>query len=375
MDEHSVKIPQKEILRLKKFKTLMSYIHKENPFITASLNFKKEFEPLFNEYFSNTNIIYQDFRQLTEETQFQLLVIEISNKVYPFFGDEIAKYIHSTYTNKFILNILWNDSFKEIWCELVLKGMSCSFVHVSIRASRLPSGKRCLYAYDFANKMKFNKYLPSLYSSKHKNFEIDLKGFSYMRWKQIGFVTTLAKCNLDWLFNGPPSFHTNKELLMKLLKKFPEYYFSMRNRKLRKDTDITKTVINAKPELIEKIPRQYIGDINLFILSKATEKNPEDIKKYVGECRGIVCITGKLKSFKTKKEATQALELQGFAVSKNLTIECDYLISEGNVLTTKLIKVLDDKKAKYSVWGNPYRNIVIIKNLERFLKDSKHSID
>ena len=82
MDEHSVKIPQKEILRLKKFKTLMSYIHKENPFITASLNFKKEFEPLFNEYFSNTNIIYQDFRQLTEETQFQLLVIEISNKVY-----------------------------------------------------------------------------------------------------------------------------------------------------------------------------------------------------------------------------------------------------------------------------------------------------
>ena len=37
MDEHSVKIPQKEILRLKKFKTLMSYIHKENPFITASL--------------------------------------------------------------------------------------------------------------------------------------------------------------------------------------------------------------------------------------------------------------------------------------------------------------------------------------------------
>ena len=61
-----------------------------------------------------------------------------------------------------------------------------------------------------------------------------------------------SKCNIGCLL----SFI---KLLMKLLKKFPEYYFSMRNRKLRKDTDITKTVIDAKPELIE-LPRQYIGD-------------------------------------------------------------------------------------------------------------------
>ena len=63
---------------------------------------------------------------------------------------------------------------------------------------------------------------------------------------------------------------------------------------------------------------------------KATEKNPENIKKTCWESSvfAIVCITGKLKSFKTKKEVIN-LELQGFAVSKNLTIECDYLISEG----------------------------------------------
>lgn len=365
-----------EFLILKKFKKLLSYIHHENPFISATTNFKNEIKPLFSKYFSNTDITHEDFSKFSEQIQFQLLIIQVfheeGNKViYNGARPEILDYLFNCDAKKLnISNLINRDSFKEIWCRFVMLGMGSRFMKISKRGHIDSLDWGDLYAHDFVDKRKFNTYLPKLYSAGYKNFEIKLDQYSFMRWKQIGFVKTLAKCNLDWLINGPPSFHKNKELLIQLLKEFPDYYFLMKNRKLKKDTDITKTVINAKPELLEKIPRQYIGEINPFILSQAIEKNPENINKYIGECRGVLCITGKLKSFKTKKEATQAIELQGFAVSKNLTLECDYLVSEGDVVTTKLNKVLEDKKAKHSYWGNPYRDIEIIKNLDRFLKKS-----
>lgn len=46
------------------------------------------------------------------------------------------------------------------------------------------------------------------------------------------------------------------------------------------------------------------------------------------EIKAIICITGKLKSFKTKAEATKALEVAGYKVSDSLTKTTNYLVDE-----------------------------------------------
>jgi DNA ligase (NAD+) len=46
------------------------------------------------------------------------------------------------------------------------------------------------------------------------------------------------------------------------------------------------------------------------------------------EVKTIVCITGKLKSFKTKSEAQKVLESLGYKVSDSLTKTTDYLVDE-----------------------------------------------
>jgi DNA ligase (NAD+) len=46
------------------------------------------------------------------------------------------------------------------------------------------------------------------------------------------------------------------------------------------------------------------------------------------EAKAVICITGKLKSFKTKAEATKALEALGYKVSDSLTKTTNYLVDE-----------------------------------------------
>lgn len=70
-----------------------------------------------------------------------------------------------------------------------------------------------------------------------------------------------------------------------------------------------------------------------------------------------VCITGKLKSYKTKTEAYKALEDAGYKVVESVTKTTDYLVDEDNKGSTK--------RAKAESLG-----IKIISNLETFLKET-----
>jgi len=70
--------------------------------------------------------------------------------------------------------------------------------------------------------------------------------------------------------------------------------------------------------------------------------------------KGIVCISGKLKSFKTKALAEQALGDKGYLVKSSLTKEVDYLINESGIESTKT------KKARET-------GTVIITDLNQFL--------
>jgi len=72
-----------------------------------------------------------------------------------------------------------------------------------------------------------------------------------------------------------------------------------------------------------------------------------------------VCITGKLTSFKTKSEATKALELAGFKVTDSVTKTTDYLVDEDNKGSSKRTKA-------------DQLGITIIQNLLHFLNEKKY---
>lgn len=61
--------------------------------------------------------------------------------------------------------------------------------------------------------------------------------------------------------------------------------------------------------------------------------------------KGSVCISGKLKSFKTKAEATKALESAGFTVKNSLTKDVSILINESGIESAKT-KQAQDKGIK-----------------------------
>ena len=69
-----------------------------------------------------------------------------------------------------------------------------------------------------------------------------------------------------------------------------------------------------------------------------------------------VCITGKLTSFKTKAEATKALEQAGFKVTESVTKQTNYLVDEDNKGSSKRTKADE-------------LGITIIENLSQFLNE------
>lgn len=71
---------------------------------------------------------------------------------------------------------------------------------------------------------------------------------------------------------------------------------------------------------------------------------------------GVVCISGKLKSFKTKAEATAALKARGFEVKSSITKDVDILINESGVESAKT------QKARES-------GITLVTNLINFLEN------
>lgn len=56
---------------------------------------------------------------------------------------------------------------------------------------------------------------------------------------------------------------------------------------------------------------------------------------FVAEKRGTVCISGKLKSYKTKAEATEALKRAGYEVKSSLTKDVTILVNESGVESAK----------------------------------------
>lgn len=75
-----------------------------------------------------------------------------------------------------------------------------------------------------------------------------------------------------------------------------------------------------------------------------------------GPIAGVVCITGKLKSFKTKAEATKVLEGLGYKIKDSVTKDVTILVNESGTETAK------DKKAKAN-------NITIVTNLKTLIGD------
>ena len=74
------------------------------------------------------------------------------------------------------------------------------------------------------------------------------------------------------------------------------------------------------------------------------------------EVQGVVCISGKLKSFKTKAEATEALTSKGYEVKSSLTKQVTILVNESGVESSKT------KQARDS-------GITIVTNLYSFLEN------
>ena len=64
-------------------------------------------------------------------------------------------------------------------------------------------------------------------------------------------------------------------------------------------------------------------------------------KRTETETKGIVCITGKLKSYKTKAAAKQVLEKKGYLVKNSLTKDVTILVNESGVDSAKTQAALD----------------------------------
>jgi NAD-dependent DNA ligase len=82
--------------------------------------------------------------------------------------------------------------------------------------------------------------------------------------------------------------------------------------------------------------------------------NYQVTKSVVSATKGIVCISGKLNSFKNKTEAKEALEKAGYLVKDTLTKDVTILVNEGGVESAKT------KKARET-------GIKIIENLKEII--------
>ena len=71
----------------------------------------------------------------------------------------------------------------------------------------------------------------------------------------------------------------------------------------------------------------------------------------------VVCITGKLQSYKTKAAAKEALELLGYTVKGSVTRNTNYLVDEGDVGS--------NKRTQAGIYSIP-----IITNLATFIKEN-----
>ena len=86
------------------------------------------------------------------------------------------------------------------------------------------------------------------------------------------------------------------------------------------------------------------------LVFESTKSEPEAV-------RGVVCITGKLTSFKTKSEAQVELERLGYIVKSSMTKEVTILVNESGVETAKT------QKARQA-------GVLVIENLKDFITEN-----
>jgi DNA ligase (NAD+) len=75
------------------------------------------------------------------------------------------------------------------------------------------------------------------------------------------------------------------------------------------------------------------------------------------EVTGVVCISGKLKSYPTKAHATKVLEQYGFVVKSSLTKECTHLINESGIESAKTQTARD-------------RGVIIVSNIKHLIGEN-----
>ena len=368
---------------------LSNLFYSDNPFLKA--NFVDEIDSYFKEgwerFISKYGFSFDKFNVLKTEYKVQLFFISaFSNqkllmsfiKTYFIRNKQLFDWKVSSkdaLANIYNFKVFRKDEFKLLWFKLVKLGFPdtleelyeedfSAIIYESTGKDYWQTNYRTDFLRDYPVEGKIQPYLMSSknvdkhlsefinYSKYKKNL---LSSYSWSYWKSFDFVKTIADHDLDLLKLGPPSFHKNRSLIKQLLASHPSYYFKMKSRNLKKDKGITKAAITADPSLIDKIPRQYVENINPFILAQGGDIQT---KKYTTELKGIVCITGKTISVDTKQEATYLLEDNGYVVSKTLTKECNYLLNETGGKTSKSNKI-----KKY-----PYLHITEIKKLSDLLE-------
>ena len=97
----------------------------------------------------------------------------------------------------------------------------------------------------------------------------------------------------------------------------------------------------------EFYPNRYIDTLPFNWNNKISKKK---------EVTGVVCISGKLKSYPTKAHATKVLESYGFVVKSSLTKECTHLINESGIESAKTQTARD-------------RGVLIITNIKHLIEE------
>ena len=98
----------------------------------------------------------------------------------------------------------------------------------------------------------------------------------------------------------------------------------------------------------EFYPNRYIDTLPFNWNNKISKKK---------EVTGVVCISGKLKSYPTKAHATKVLESYGFVVKSSLTKECTHLINESGIESAKTQTARD-------------RGVIIISNIKHLIGEN-----
>ena len=89
----------------------------------------------------------------------------------------------------------------------------------------------------------------------------------------------------------------------------------------------------ATENLLKWIQKDFYGFYDGYLPFSYEFESPAQVEQL-----GTVCISGKLKSFKTKAQATEALERQGYVVKSSLTKDVTILVNESGIESAKTTK-------------------------------------